>query len=68
MKAEEYNLTGWVRNIPDNKVDGEAQGDEKGVAALLEYVKEGPKLAHVVKLETADRDLVDGEQGFVVRR
>ncbi|KAK3693867.1 acylphosphatase [Podospora appendiculata] len=67
-RANEYNLTGWVRNTDNNKVEGEAQGDEDAVKSFLKDVDKGPKHAHVVKLSKEDRDAVDGETGFVVRR
>ncbi|PKS10595.1 hypothetical protein jhhlp_002349 [Lomentospora prolificans] len=67
-KAQELKLSGWVRNIPDNKVDGEAQGDEKDVETLLKLLNDGPRHALVVKLEKEHRDVVENESGFEVRR
>ncbi|KAG5302696.1 hypothetical protein I7I50_02919 [Histoplasma capsulatum G186AR] len=66
--ANNYNLTGWVRNTPDGKVEGEAQGDEAALSKLLEDLSQGPELARVVKLEKSEIDLKDGEESFVVTR
>ncbi|EGZ77740.1 Acylphosphatase [Neurospora crassa] len=67
-RAQELNLTGWVRNRSDEKVEGEAQGDETSVAQLIKDLKKGPTHALVSKLDVEDRELVDGESGFQVRR
>jgi len=65
-KATEYNLTGWVRNTPNEKVEGEAQGADADVQALLAALNKGPTHAHVVKLEKQEIDVVDGETEFKV--
>ncbi|KAE9582858.1 hypothetical protein CGMCC3_g921 [Colletotrichum fructicola] len=67
-RASEYGLTGWCRNTDNNKVEGEAQGEEDALKKLLKDLDDGPRSARVVKLDHEDRDLVDGEEGFLVRR
>jgi len=67
-KADEYNLTGWVKNGPKETVEGEAQGSEDSIQQILKAVNDGPTHAHVVKLEKKEIDVVEGEQGFEVRR
>ncbi|KAL2011983.1 hypothetical protein VTN00DRAFT_4701 [Thermoascus crustaceus] len=66
--ANDYGLTGWVRNTIDGKVEGEAQGDEESLQKLLKDINKGPRLAHVVKLEKKEIDTQDGESNFVVKR
>ncbi len=59
--AEKYaarlGLTGWVRNLPDGRVEVLAEGTEDDVEAFLERLKEGPRLARIdsfdVRRETA---------------
>ncbi|KAJ0377405.1 hypothetical protein COL26b_004356 [Colletotrichum chrysophilum] len=67
-RASEYGLTGWCRNTDNNKVEGEAQGEEDALKKLLKDIDDGPRSARVVKLDHEDRVLVDGEEGFLVRR
>ncbi|KAH8678945.1 Acylphosphatase-like domain-containing protein [Tricladium varicosporioides] len=66
-KANSYNLTGWVRNTSNGKVEGEVQGEEDGVQKLLKDIDKGPTHAHVVKLEKSEIEVVEGEIGFEVR-
>ncbi|KAK3394593.1 Acylphosphatase-like domain-containing protein [Podospora didyma] len=67
-RAVEYNLTGWVRNTDMNQVEGEAQGEDDAVQSFLKDVDKGPKHSHVVRLDKEDRDVVEGETDFSVRR
>ncbi|KAK4201264.1 Acylphosphatase-like domain-containing protein [Triangularia verruculosa] len=67
-RAAEHNLTGWVRNTDNNKVEGEAQGEEDSLTKFLKEVDKGPRGSKVVKLDREDRDVVEGEQGFEIRR
>ena len=67
-RAIEYGLTGWVRNTPNNKVEGEAQGDPSSLAEFLKDVDSGPRGSHVVKLDKEDREVVEGEAGFEIRQ
>lgn len=66
-KATSYGITGWVRNAPEGKVEGEAQGEDDGIQKLLADINSGPSHAHVVKVETEDIPVTDGESGFNVR-
>ncbi|KIV95675.1 hypothetical protein PV10_03299 [Exophiala mesophila] len=65
-KATSYGLTGFVRNTSDGKVKGEAQGEEDSLKKLKGDLNEGPRAAHVVKLEFKEIDSKDGESSFIV--
>ena len=41
-KARIYNLTGWVRNLSDGRVEAVFEGEEKIVHKLIEFCKTGP--------------------------
>ncbi|KAK7426379.1 hypothetical protein QQZ08_007134 [Neonectria magnoliae] len=66
-RAQEHGITGWCRNTPDNKVEGEAQGDDEAMTKFFKHVDDGPRHARVVKLDTEDRDVVEGESSFEIR-
>ncbi len=46
------------------QVEGEAQGDEESLQKFLREINEGPKHAHVVKVEKSTIDTKDGESSF----
>jgi acylphosphatase len=49
------------------KVQGEAQGDEASIDLFLKALDQGPRTAHVVKLDKEEMDVREGESGFEVR-
>ncbi len=46
-KAEESNINGWVKNMPDGSVVVMAQGDETDMNAFIDYLRIGPTMAKV---------------------
>lgn len=50
-RARELGLTGWVRNLPDGRVELVAEGDVPRVEALLDFCRVGPRGAHVTGME-----------------
>jgi acylphosphatase len=66
--ATRHSLTGYVRNTDNGKVEGEAQGREEGIQALLKDLNHGPKGARVVRVDWRWVDVVDGEVGFEQRK
>lgn len=47
QRAEQLGLSGTVRNLSDGSVEVEACGEEGAVAALHEWLWQGPELAQV---------------------
>ncbi len=54
-KALSLGVTGYVRNLPDRRVEVLACGEERAVNALRNWLWQGPSLAQVsdVRCETA---------------
>ncbi|KAI2638078.1 acylphosphatase [Xylaria nigripes] len=67
-EATNLGVTGWCRNTDNEKVEGEAQGTPDAIKQFLVAIDQGPRLAHVVRLDKEQRDVIDGETEFVVRR
>lgn len=67
-EAEGLGLTGWVRNLPDGRVEALAEGPRARVESLVAWCWRGPPLARVsdvsVTWEKAEGDL----RGFRVTR
>jgi len=62
-KAEELSLSGWVRNLPDGRVEAVFEGDDKAVDEMVEWCHYGPSLARIdtVNIEYEEPQ---GERGF----
>ncbi|ADC89079.1 acylphosphatase [Thermocrinis albus DSM 14484] len=65
--AESYALDGWVRNLPDGRVEIWVQGDKDVVWQFLKEVSEGPRGARVDVMEIVKEVPQHEERGFSVR-
>jgi len=65
-RAGDLGIDGWVRNLPDGRVELVASADPASIEALVAWLWQGPGAARVsgVAVEEWDGDV--GE-GFVVR-
>ena len=53
-EARRLGLSGWVRNLPDGRVELEARGPSGDVAALVAWLHEGTPAARVDHVEVMD--------------
>lgn len=65
--AEIGTLLGWVRNLPDGRVEVLVEGDAAKVSLLRDFCEQGPPLARVDRLELADADAAEVLASFAVR-
>ena len=66
--ARRHKCLGWVRNLPDGRVETEGEGDEDALTELLTELYRGPVLSRV---EDIDVTWSSGEQtyeDFQIRR
>ncbi|MEY2976999.1 MAG: acylphosphatase [Prochlorotrichaceae cyanobacterium] len=70
--ASSWGLAGWVRNLPDGRVELVAEGDRPQVEALILWCREGPPEATVTAVElsweTPQQDPSPGVPIFQIRR
>ncbi len=48
--AEEHNVTGWVRNLPNGDVEAVFEGRESEVRRVIDWCRQGPSAARVDEL------------------
>ena len=51
--ALSLGLTGWVRNLPDRRVEAVAEGERDHVEEFLGWCREGPSMAIVRAMEVS---------------
>lgn len=66
-EAESLGLVGWVRNLPDGRVEVVAQGRPADVDRLIEWCRRGPPLARVTSVEVEELDPRDDLRDFTIR-
>ncbi|MDY6839289.1 MAG: acylphosphatase [Thermodesulfobacteriota bacterium] len=49
--AIERNVTGWVRNLPDGRVEAVFEGDDADVRSAVRWCETGPPIAHVTTVD-----------------
>jgi acylphosphatase len=49
-EAQNYQITGYVRNLPNGDVEVIAEGEEKAIKKLIEWCSKGPSYAYVKKV------------------
>lgn len=62
--AQSRNLTGWVKNLYDNRVEMEVQGDEKEIEKFLQDLQ-GQRFISIEDMEVTEIPCVK-ESGFQV--
>ncbi|HEY6065383.1 MAG TPA: acylphosphatase [Thermoanaerobaculia bacterium] len=65
--ARAAGVKGWVRNLPDGRVETVAEGDEEAVARYLERVAKGPFGGSVASVDVEERE-PEGFERFEITR
>jgi acylphosphatase len=65
-RAEQHGVAGWARNNPDGTFEAVFEGDAESVERLVAFCQEGPRGAHVERVDVFDEE-PEGAAGFAVR-
>ena len=66
-EARDRGVDGWVRNLPDGRVEAVLEGARDAVEGMLDYCHEGPSRARVEDVRV-DYEPPEGTTGFEIRR
>lgn len=61
-RASKREITGWVRNLPDGRVEAVFQGERSVLEDMLTWCRKGPALAEVDDVDARWED-ADGAYG-----
>ncbi|MDY7014107.1 MAG: acylphosphatase [Cyanobacteriota bacterium] len=65
-QAQRFGLNGWVRNLPDGRVEAVFEGDRARVEQMVNWCYDGPPAARVDDLQTT-YERATGFDGFETR-
>ncbi len=66
-RARRLGLTGWVRNLPDGRVEAVVEGEEERIRELINWCHEGPPGARVEDVEVHWEDYRGEFDDFEIR-
>lgn len=67
-RARGLGLVGWVRNLPDGRVEAIAEGSREALDQLVAFCHEGPPMARVDAVEIAWHEPTGQFAAFEVTR
>jgi acylphosphatase len=66
--ADELGVKGWVRNLPDGRVEAVFEGEETLVRRMIDFCRKGPPGARVTGVEIEWEEYKGEFKGFAIRR
>lgn len=60
-------VRGWVRNLPDRRVEAVLQGDRASVESVIDFIRTGPPGAAVIDCVVSWRPAGEVFHGFDIR-
>ncbi|WP_448384212.1 acylphosphatase [Desulfosoma sp.] len=65
--ARTHGVTGWVRNLPDGRVEAVFEGDARAVDAMVQWCHRGSPLSRVDRVEVQEEPYQGEFADFGVR-
>lgn len=65
--AKGFDVTGWVRNLHDGRVELQIMGDEEELDEYIQELHDSPIGHHVKEQEERSLPLLEGICGFTIR-
>lgn len=67
-RMRELGVRGWVRNLPDGRVEALLEGEPEALDEALQFLRRGPRGALVSALEVKDESLDGALAAFEICR
>lgn len=65
--AQDFNITGWVRNMADGRVEAVFEGDDADIDKMLAWCHQGPPSARVENVTASEEHYTGGFSDFSIK-
>ncbi len=65
--AANLNISGWVRNMEDGRVEAVLEGADEDVERMIAWCKVGPRLAQVTKVTAKEEHYSGSFRDFSIK-
>ena len=65
--ATGFDVTGWVRNLADGRVEMQVNGDESEVLAFIDAIKTSELASHIRRQQESRLQIGPNVRGFEIR-
>ena len=65
--ANQLNVAGYAKNLPDTRVEFVLQGEQPAITSLLQIINLGPSNSSVKSIESQLQDTDEHYQNFSIR-
>ena len=64
--AKKNNVSGWVRNLKDRRVEAIFEGDSKSISSVIEWARVGPANSRIDDIEVINEEFKNEFSTFEV--
>lgn len=65
--ANSLGLKGWVKNLPDRRVEAVLEGEKELIEKAISMCKEGPPYANVTNIDVIWENQIENFSDFTIR-
>ena len=65
-EARDAGVTGWVRNLPDGRLEAVFEGEEESVRRMVGFCRRGPAVARVDDVAIIKEEYTGKFEGFFI--
>lgn len=67
LEASKLNLTGWVKNLIDQRVEIEVQGSEENICKFISSIKKGNNFSRVDDISINKIPILSDEKKYKIK-
>lgn len=67
LEASKLNLTGWVKNLIDQRVEIEVQGSEENICKFISSIKKGNTFSRVDDIAITKIPIISDEKKYTIK-